>query len=208
MPAPERPVILCIEDEPHLLGELVEELTALGFDAHGTPHPREAEDQIARLRPDLIICDIMMPERSGFEVLDQLRQSPETGVLPFIFLTALSDRDSQIRARRLGANDYLVKPVDFDLLEAAVRAKLDYIDRLRAPPPPGPETGPPSVHLSRRETQVLRELGLGLKISDIALLLAISEHTVAQYVKSVYSKLNISSRAEAAREAVRRRLLD
>lgn len=202
-----RPVILCIDDEPDLLQELVEELGAMGFDAYGAINAAEAKEAIDRLHPDLIVSDILMPGGSGFDVLALMRSTPELEAIPFIFLTALTDRDHQILGRKAGADDYLVKPVDIDLLEAAIRTKLDFVARLRhsADPPTAP---PERIHLSRRETQVLTQLGLGLKVAEIAQALEISEHTVNQYVKAVYAKLDISNRAEAAREAIRRGLLN
>src|SRR6266849_3977768 len=69
------------------------------------------------LCPDLVLCDINLPVMSGFEVLERLNAlAPRLGRIPFVFLTALTDRDSELRARRLGADDYVTKPIDFDML--------------------------------------------------------------------------------------------
>lgn len=203
-----RPKILCVEDEPELREELVEELNAMGYDVQGAGSAKEAAILVRRTVPDLILCDIMMPESDGFDVLAEIRQDPALEAIPFVFLTALTDRDHQLHGRKAGADDYLPKPVDFDILDAVIRSKLDMVLRIKTARSGAPAPEKVQVHLSRRETQVLRELGNGMKIADIALVLEISEHTVGQYVKAVYSKLDISSRAEAAREAIRRRLLD
>jgi DNA-binding response OmpR family regulator len=86
-----------------------------------------AEDGLFGLRlarefqPDLIICDIDMPKLNGFQVLNELRADLNIARIPFIFHTSLADLDSQYRARQLGANDYLIKPVDINkLLESIV----------------------------------------------------------------------------------------
>lgn len=202
------PVILCVEDESHLLDELVEELTVMGYTAIGATNADEAEAVLAAQHPDVILCDIMMPGRSGIELLAGLRGSRnELDVIPFIFLTALSDRDHQLAGRRSGADDYLTKPVDFDLLDAAIRGKLELVERIRSSGtlPQVPEDG--LVHLSRREIEVLSALAGGATIAQIAGALDLSEHTIGDYVKSLYRKLGVSSRAEVTREALRRGLI-
>lgn len=200
--------ILCIEDEGDLLDEMSEELTAMGYAVIAADGGASARRVLAETLPDLILCDIVMPEENGFELIRVIRAMPGLSATPFIFLTALTDREHELCGRHLGADDYITKPVDFDLLDVTLRAKLDLVARIRAAALPAPVDGRELVHLSRRETQVLGELARGLKIADVALTLEISEHTVGQYVKAVYSKLGISSRAEAAREAIRRNLLD
>lgn len=81
-----------------------------------------AEDGLCGLRlarefqPDLIICDIDMPKLNGFQVLKELRADLNTARIPFIFHTSRADPDSQCRARQLGVNDYLIKPVDINKL--------------------------------------------------------------------------------------------
>lgn len=203
--------ILCIEDEGDLLDEMSEELTAMGYTVIAADGGASARKVLAETQPDLILCDIVMPEENGFELIRVIRAMPGLSATPFIFLTALTDREHELCGRHLGADDYITKPVDFDLLDVTLRGKLDLVARIRAaaaPPLPVPVDTRELVHLSRRETQVLGELARGLKIADVALTLEISEHTVGQYVKAVYSKLGISSRAEAAREAIRRNLLD
>jgi DNA-binding NarL/FixJ family response regulator len=202
------PVILCVEDEKDLLDELVEELNALGYEALGARTAQQAEVLVAQRRPDVILCDILMPERNGFEFLGDLRHfRPDLDAVPFVFLTALTSRDDQLAGRRLGADDYLAKPVDFDLLDAVIRAKLSLVRRVHsASQATGPALAPP-VHLSRREAEVLVELAKGKTISGIAQTLSLSTGTVGSYVKSLYGKLGISNRAEATQEALRRGLV-
>lgn len=210
MTTPSDHTILCIEDERDLLEEMSEELTAMGYRVMAANGGAEARQALAQRLPDLILCDIVMPDENGFELIRVIRAMPGLSATPFIFLTALTDREHELAGRHLGADDYITKPVDFDLLDVTLRAKLDLVARIRAaafPAQPAVD-GKELVHLSRRETQVLGQLARGLKIADVALALQISDHTVGQYVKAVYSKLGISSRAEATREAIRRNLLD
>jgi CheY-like chemotaxis protein len=67
---------------------------------------------------------------SGYEVLERLNDlAPRLGRIPFVFLTALADRDNELRARRLGADDYVTKPIDFDMLETIINARLAGVAR-------------------------------------------------------------------------------
>ena len=72
-----------------------------------------------------MLCDVSMPVMSGFEVLERLNEmAPKVGRVPFVFLTAMSEREEEMRGRRLGADAYVVKPVDFDTLNAIINARL------------------------------------------------------------------------------------
>lgn len=202
------PVILCIEDECDLRAELADELGAAGYRVLTAGDGAAALLILANETPDLILCDVMMPGLNGLDLIGEIRRfRPSLAAVPVVLLTALADRRNELAGRLAGADDYLVKPIDFDLLEAVVRNKIALVSRIRNAPtrPPEPDD---LIHLSRRETEVLRELGRGNRIRDIAAGLHLSEYTVADYVKAIYLKLGISSRAEAAREALRRNLID
>src|SRR5262252_6380346 len=77
-----------------------------------------------REQPDLILCDVMMPELDGYDVLRALRQNPALTLIPFIFLTAKGEKDDLRSGMNLGADDYLTKPVVKDDLLRAVKARL------------------------------------------------------------------------------------
>jgi DNA-binding response OmpR family regulator len=116
--------ILVIDDEESVRVNLVELLEAEGFDPISAENGR-AGVQLARQQlPDLILCDIMMPELDGYGVLDELRQAPATATTPFIFLTAKAERFDLRQGMNLGADDYLVKPFTRDELLKAISARL------------------------------------------------------------------------------------
>lgn len=199
--------VLCIEDEQDLLEELTQELKNLGYVAFGADSTNEATRILGKCRPDIIICDILMPGENGLEFLTYVRRHHhELDVTPFIFLTALSDHDHQLLGRRAGADDYLVKPVDIEILDATICAKLESVARCQVAKSQLQERTEGLLHLSRRETEVLGGLGQGKTIGEVAADLGLSEYTVGDYVKEIYRKLGISSRAEAALEAFRRGL--
>lgn len=84
------------------------------------------------IRPHLILCDIMMPDMDGYEVLQNLRSSPTISTTPFIFLTALSDREHVRRGMKIGADDYLSKPFSASELLATVHARLQRLEDIQA----------------------------------------------------------------------------
>ena len=116
--------ILAIDDDPSVLG-LIPRLLAVDGHEVRTADGGDAGVQLAReWRPDLILCDIVMPDPNGFEVLAALRRDPATNAIPLIFLTGVAD-PTQLRAgRALGADDYLLKPFTRDELSQAVEARL------------------------------------------------------------------------------------
>src|ERR1700688_432289 len=122
--------ILCIEDDRETAVLIAEELIERGFHVNVAHDGREGIAAILRQRPDLVLSDVSMPEMSGFEVLERLTAvSPCCGNMPFIFLTALTDRDTESRGRRLGADDYVTKPIDFDVLDMIINARLAGVAR-------------------------------------------------------------------------------
>jgi len=125
-------LILCVEDEEVLRRDIVEELCEAGYRVIEAATGEEALAQCLATRPDLVLCDISMPGMNGYDVLRELRQQPGQLVdIPFLFLSALADRQQVVEGKLLGADDYLTKPVDFDLLLATVHTRLRQIARLR-----------------------------------------------------------------------------
>lgn len=111
--------ILVIEDEEDLRDELIEMLSFEGFNPIGASDGKQGVYLAKEFLPDLIICDIMMPNMDGIEVLKSINKMPQTEGIPFIFLTALSTHVNIRQGMALGADDYLVKPFSIsDLLDS------------------------------------------------------------------------------------------
>lgn len=111
--------ILVIEDEAPLRENILELLDAEEFEAVGAEDGQTGIQLAKELLPDLIICDIILPERDGLEVLTILRETPTTSLIPFIFLTAKATTEDFRQGMNLGADDYLTKPYkQADLLKA------------------------------------------------------------------------------------------
>lgn len=117
--------ILVIEDAKDLRDDVVEMLSLEGFEAAGAENGIEGVKVARQLYPDLIVCDIMMPELDGYGVLEELRSTPDTATIPFIFLTAKTDRVDMRHGMVLGADDYLTKPFRVNELLDSIRVRLD-----------------------------------------------------------------------------------
>ncbi len=116
--------ILVIEDHAMLRNEIVEMLQLTNYTVCDAPDGQTGLDLAQSEHPDLILCDVMMNNIDGFEVLRRLRGNPETAALPLIFLTARSDRDSMRQGMGLGADDYVTKPFSADELLGAIQTRL------------------------------------------------------------------------------------
>ena len=116
--------LLVIEDEAPLRANLVRLLTAEGYQVITAADGDEGIRRARADRPDLVICDILMPLVDGYGVLATLRSQPETAATPFIFLTASADKDDLERGLQSGANDYVTKPFKIADLLAAIKRRL------------------------------------------------------------------------------------
>ena len=142
--------ILVVEDEQDLRELIVLELEEVGHTTLEAQNGLQGLERLAEQTPDLILSDITMPELNGYQFFRSVKEDfPEHSETPFILLTALSDRQDELKGLRLGVDDYLTKPIDFDLLIARVEASLRRIlmrpeEALEAsqplPPAASPET--------------------------------------------------------------------
>lgn len=111
--------ILVIEDEEPVRENILELLAAEDFEGLAADNGWQGLELAKIYQPDLIICDIMMPEIDGYQVLSILRQNSETNSIPVIFLTARTDYQARQQALRLGVNRFLTKPcTPMELLSA------------------------------------------------------------------------------------------
>lgn len=123
--------ILIIEDDASIRHNIAEILTYEGYQTLEAENGRAGVEAALNHQPDLIICDVMMPELDGYGVLLEVRADPQTAALPFIFLTARADRSDMRKGMELGANDYLTKPFAPPELVAAVNAALERQQAIR-----------------------------------------------------------------------------
>src|SRR6202048_2034860 len=125
-----RKKIIYIEDDHETASLVAEELVDRGFDVEVAYGGSEGYSAIMKALPDLVLSDIRMPGMSGFDILERLTVAvPRLRQVSFIFLTGLTARAVKRKARHLGADDFVTKPVDFDLLEAIISARLAGVAR-------------------------------------------------------------------------------
>ena len=117
--------ILLVEDDAPLLDVMRYLLEAEGYEVCPAVNGKQALDLFVTSRPSLVISDIMMPEMNGYDLLEAVRVMPEGITVPFLFLSARTERSDVDRARSLGVDDYLFKPFEAPELINAVRARLD-----------------------------------------------------------------------------------
>ena len=118
--------LLLVEDERRITAPLVSALETEGFETHVAETAAEALELAARLRPDLVLLDLMLPDGSGFDVCRRLRGDSE---VPIIMLTARGDEADRVAGLELGADDYIVKPFSAREVVARIRAVLRRVSR-------------------------------------------------------------------------------
>jgi DNA-binding NarL/FixJ family response regulator len=186
--------ILCIEDDRETAALIAEELIERGYDVSLAGDGREGFAAILKDMPDLVLSDISMPVMSGFEILERLTAlAPRFRNMPFVFLTALSDRDNELRGRQLGADDYVTKPIDFDVLATIITARLAGVARM--------ELWPKLVDLNDREVEALTWVARGKTSAEIAQILGLSKRTIDFHIDNARAKLGAATRTQAVIKA-------
>src|SRR5271169_1010508 len=186
--------ILCIEDDRETAALIAEELVDRGYAVSLAHDGREGLAAILKTMPDLVLSDISMPLMSGFELLERLiALAPRFAKMPFVFLTALTDRDNELKGRQLGADDYVTKPIDFDLLATIITARLAGVARM--------ERWPRLVDLNVREVEALPWVARGKTSAEIAQILGLSKRTIDFHIDNARSKLGAATRTQAVMKA-------
>ena len=189
-----RPHVLCIDDDRETAGLIAEELVDRGFRVSVAYDGEQGFQAILTEQPDIALVDVTMPVVSGFDLLQRLvGAAPRFDSMPFLYLTALSDRANELKGRQLGADDYITKPIDFDILTAIITARLSRVARTAI--------WPRSVDLTDREAEALTWAARGKTSSEIATILGLTKRTVDFHIDNARLKLNASSRMHAAVKA-------
>ncbi len=197
--------ILVIEDEPEMRRNLLTILKLEKFHCIGAENGRVGLQLARAERPDLILCDVMMPDTDGHSVLRELRNDPAAAGTPFIFLTAKGEKRDVRSGMNLGADDYLTKPVGKADLLAAITARFKRATQTAATDfTPNFASFEPllSLGLTPRVAEVLLWVAQGKTNADIASIMGISESTVKKHMIDVMEQLGVETRTAASLKAL------
>jgi DNA-binding response OmpR family regulator len=196
-----RKKILCVEDDLETAALIAEEFEERGYEMALAHDGQAGFAAVLKLQPDLVLCDVSMPLMSGFELLNRLTElTPRFASVPFIFLTALGDRDNQLKGRRLGADDYVVKPIDFEILDTIIRGRLARVART--------DLWSRQIDLGDREVECLTWAARGKTSTEIAAIIGTSKRNVDFHIETACRKLSVATRVQAAVKAVTGRLIE
>jgi DNA-binding response OmpR family regulator len=182
--------ILCVEDDRETASLICEELTDRGFEVTVAYNGRDGLASILKEPPDLVLSDIGMPGMSGFQLLERLTSmAPRFERIPFVFLTALGDQETELKGWQLGADDYLTKPVDYNVLAAVIGARLARVARSAI--------WAKQIKLREREVEALTWAARGKTFEEIGTILSLSKRTVEFHLDNARRKLGVATRTQA-----------
>jgi DNA-binding NarL/FixJ family response regulator len=198
--------ILIIEDQAPMRRNVALMLEMEGYTTCTAENGRIGVEVARKEFPDLILCDVMMPEMDGHAVIQALRDEDAFDNTPFIFLTAKSDRNDIRIGMNFGADDYLTKPVVRDDLLSAVQTRLARADALKQRLAERNGFNPDFARtdllqrahgLTPREAEVLIWVAQGKSNADVATILDMSEKTAKQHLSTCFQKMGVESRNAA-----------
>lgn len=194
--------ILVIDDDAKMRRQIAQLLATEGYATREAANGREGVALAAQERPDLVVCDITMPEMNGHRVLQALRENAATAATPFIFLTGWGEREDLRAGMNLGADDYLVKPVEPAELIAAVSARLrrkkqTSTGRSASVADATPAALQKALGLTPREAEILHWVVQGKTNPEIGTILGIQLTTVKKHLESTFVKLGVENRTAA-----------
>ena len=197
--------ILIIEDEPEMRRNVTALLRYHDYEPIVAENGRKGIEAARREKPDLVLCDVMMPELDGHGVLQALQQDADLALIPIIILTAKGEKDDLRSGMDLGADDYLTKPVaNADLVRAIEtrlrrsqqQAKREFKADFSSAEPLL------KLGLTPRATETLLWLAQGKTNPDIATILGITESTIKKHVQEIFEKLGVETRGAATVRAL------
>jgi DNA-binding NarL/FixJ family response regulator len=202
--------ILVMEDESQMRKNICTILKMEGFSFVAVENGREGVEIAKKEPPDLVLCDVMMPELDGYGVLEALRGNKATAGIPFIFLTAKGERADLRAGMNLGADDYLTKPISAEELLNAINARFQRhkeqeqstLENAEFKPDFNSSKPLETLGLTPREAEVLLWVAQGKSNGDIATILGMSEGTVKKHLEHVFEKLGVEGRNAATLRAV------
>jgi DNA-binding NarL/FixJ family response regulator len=206
----DRKRLLLIDDDPNLILLVKDYLEFRGYEVLTADNGKEALNLLEQHLPDMIVCDIMMPEMDGYALIENVRQDPRTSWIPVLFLSARGQSQDRIKGLNLGADVYMVKPFEPEELVAQVESSLKQTNRLLSHTDGMDDNSsiqvPASVELTPTELKVVQLVARGLANREIAIQMNVSQRTIESHVSNMLGKTGLSNRTELARWAIETRM--
>lgn len=200
--------LLLIDDDPNLILLVKDYLEFRGYTVTTAENGREALEILDRELPDMIICDVMMPEMDGYAFVEKIRQDSRFGWIPVMFLSAKGQSQDKVRGLTTGADVYMVKPFEPEELVAQVESSLKQAGRLmkRTTRIHSEDVNrlqvPSHVELTPTELKVVQLVAQGMANREIAEKLNVSQRTIESHVSNMLNKTSLHNRTELARWAI------
>jgi DNA-binding NarL/FixJ family response regulator len=199
--------LMLVDDDPNLILLVKDYLEFRGYRVMTAENGVQALELLAEEIPDLIICDVMMPEMDGYTLVEHIRENPATEWVPVLFLSAKGQSQDRVKGLNTGADVYIVKPFEPEELVAQVESSLKQASRLIKHHNPGTSSGPKikvrrNVELTPTELKVVQLVARGMANRDIAQIMEVSQRTVESHVSNMLGKTGLHNRTELARWAI------
>ena len=200
--------LLLIDDDPNLILLVKDYLEFRGYEVVTAENGREALEVLEKQTPDMIICDVMMPEMDGYSLVSAIRSDPKTSWIPVLFLSAKGQSQDRVKGLNIGADVYMVKPFEPEELVAQVESSLKQASRLiQHKDSKGGESSPRiqvpfDVELTPTELRVVQFVARGMANREIAEELNVSQRTIESHVSNMLGKTGLHNRTELARWAI------
>ncbi len=199
--------LLLIDDDPNLILLVKDYLEFRGYEVVTAENGREALEILENEIPDMIICDVMMPEMDGYSLVKHVREDSRTSWIPVLFLSAKGQSQDRVKGLNTGADVYMVKPFEPEELVAQVESSLKQAARIADRPGKGHDSGPKiqvpfDVELTPTELRVVQFVARGMANREIADELNVSQRTIESHVSNMLGKTGLHNRTELARWAI------
>jgi DNA-binding NarL/FixJ family response regulator len=196
--------LLLVDDDFSLVLLLKDYLEFHSYQVTAVNNGQQALDVLEKDIPDMIICDVMMPEVDGYEFLKSLRDRRDIGWIPVLFLSALGQSLDRIKGLNLGANIYMNKPFEPEELLAQVKSTLNQSSQIQQHvktilPVTTPIQVNPGVKITRTELKVLLQIAKGFGNKKIAKEMNLSQRTIESHVSNLLGKTGLNNRTELTR---------
>ncbi len=200
--------LLLVDDDPNLVLLVKDYLEFRGYEVTTAENGKEALEVLGTKIPDMIICDVMMPEMDGYALIEKVREDARISWVPVMFLSAKGQSQDRVKGLNTGADVYMVKPFEPEELVAQVESSLAQARRLisRKSNISLDDSNriqvPSNVELTPTETKVVQLVAQGLSNRDVAEKLSVSQRTIESHVSNMLNKTNLHNRTELARWAI------